>query len=162
MWNEQTCHMNPLTIKRKKRRRRNEKAPLLLLVLLQCWTMTNAEDAAASSSSSYNSAQNQNTKASQQQEQVTYSKNHGLLNVQKYCRRDEVVVTSAWLTCDSPGAYYYGSKTYRGSEVCIDGDKASLKIYCKPTEKRVSCNTLDLIFLLTILGTPISVLACSQ
>ena len=161
MWKEQTYLMTPLITNRKKRRRRNETAPLLLLVLAQCWTITDAEDA-ASSSSSYNSAQSQNSEAYQQQEQVTYSKNHGLLNVQKYCRRDEVVVTSAWLTCDSPGAYYYGSKTYRGSEVCIDGDKASLKIYCKPTEKRVSCNTLDLIFLLTILGTPISVLACSQ
>ena len=44
-------------------------------------------------------------------------------------------VTSVRLTCDSPGAYYYGSKTYRGSEVCIDGDKASLKVKCKQTKK---------------------------
>ena len=75
-----------------------------------------------------------------------YSKSHGLLTVEKYCRRKEIIVTSARLTCDSPGAYYYGSKTYRGSEVCIDGDKVNLKVHCK-SERRDSKSTTVVIVL---------------
>ena len=116
--------MAPLNRNQKKRRRRSDTWYLLLLILAHCHTTADAEDRSSSS-------QNQNA-------QVTYSKNHGVLNVQKYCRRKDVVVTSARLTCDSPGAYYYGSKTYRGSEVCIDGDKASLKIHCKSTTRIAS------------------------
>ena len=125
MWKKQTYPMIFSRNKQKKRRRRNDTSPLMLLVLAQYLPVASAEDAASSSSSS--ASQNGNGESSQ----VTYGKNQGKLNVQRYCRRKSVVVTSARLTCDSPGAYYYGSKTYRGSEVCIDGDKANLKVHCK-------------------------------
>lgn len=54
----------------------------------------------------------------------------GKLFYQSVCHgKDDVVrVLSLALTCDSPGAYYYGSSTYRNSEVCVAGDKATLKI----------------------------------
>ena len=95
-----------------------------MLVLVQSWTFVFAEDASRSSSSN-----------NDVQPGDVYSKSHGLLTVEKYCRRKEIIVTSARLTCDSPGAYYYGSKTYRGSEVCIDGDKVNLKVHCKSNER---------------------------
>lgn len=47
-----------------------------------------------------------------------------------FCRRNFVQVTGLWLTCDTPGAYYYGSSAYRNSEVCMSGDRANLEIQC--------------------------------
>ncbi|KAL7566767.1 hypothetical protein ACA910_019364 [Epithemia clementina (nom. ined.)] len=39
-----------------------------------------------------------------------------------------LTLTSIYLTCDSPGAYYQGSSTYRNSHVCTAGDKAQVNI----------------------------------
>jgi hypothetical protein len=66
-----------------------------------------------------------------QESQAASSK--GTLDVQSFCRRTLVKVTRVVLLCDSPGAYYYGSNTYRNSEVCMSNDKANIAIYCKCT-----------------------------
>jgi hypothetical protein len=72
----------------------------------------------------------------QQQQQYdgteTYSENHGLQTVARYCQKRLVEVQDVRLTCDSPGAYYYGSKTYRSSEVCFYGDKVNVNAQGKP------------------------------
>jgi hypothetical protein len=47
------------------------------------------------------------------------------------CSQDDFLVTAVYLVCDSPGAYYRGSSTYRDSALCIYGDKARLKLECK-------------------------------
>lgn len=120
--------MNPSRIhSRKKRRRRRDGNELFLFLFIQSWwfTVTTAEDEKQDSSSS-----------SSQQQQIQdekYGQDHGLLASARYCRKREVEVTRVTLTCDSPGAYYYGSKTYRNSEVCVDGDKVNLKVHCKRT-----------------------------
>jgi hypothetical protein len=47
------------------------------------------------------------------------------------CSQADFVVNAVYLVCDSPGAYYRGSTTYRDSALCIYGDKARLKLECK-------------------------------
>eukprot|EP00977_Amphora_coffeiformis_P009167 scaffold2092_cov144-Amphora_coffeaeformis.AAC.8 len=118
---EQTPPMRLKSVRKKPRRRKDAAAPFLFLVLVQRWAFVAADGSASNN--------NDNNNGQQQDPSQSYSK--GLLTVEKYCRRKSVVVTSARLTCDSPGAYYYGSETYRGSEVCIGGDKAHLKLRCK-------------------------------
>jgi hypothetical protein len=54
----------------------------------------------------------------------------GQLNFRSPCYRNWVRVTKLVLTCDSPGAYYYGSTTYRNSETCATGDKARIGLSC--------------------------------
>ena len=54
---------------------------------------------------------------------------NGELHVYSTCTG--VTVQSMYLTCDSPGAYYYGSGSYRNSDRCKYGDKAKLIMYCK-------------------------------
>ena len=55
----------------------------------------------------------------------------GWLDVQTFCPDAPVQVEEMILTCDSPGAYYYGSSTYRNSKVCMSNDRATLQMYCK-------------------------------
>jgi len=43
------------------------------------------------------------------------------------CADSAVIVEELVITCDSPGAYYYGSSKYRGSATCMGGDKARLQ-----------------------------------
>jgi hypothetical protein len=47
------------------------------------------------------------------------------------CLTGPIQVISVYLTCDSAGAYYYGSSSYRNSSTCKYGDKANLRAYCK-------------------------------
>jgi len=47
------------------------------------------------------------------------------------CSKEEFLVRNVYLLCDSPGAYYRGSYTYRDSTTCTYGDKARLKLECK-------------------------------
>lgn len=54
--------------------------------------------------------------------------NWGKHVVQPFCRRDYIKVSGLWLTCDTPGAYYYGSSAYRKSQTCMSGDKANLRL----------------------------------
>lgn len=42
-----------------------------------------------------------------------------------------ITISSIHLVCDSPGAYYQGSNTYRNSATCRSGDTAKLTIDCK-------------------------------
>ena len=55
----------------------------------------------------------------------------GYRNVEPFCRRSYIQVTGVWITCDTPGAYYYGGSAYRNSEVCMSGDKANILVDCK-------------------------------
>jgi hypothetical protein len=55
----------------------------------------------------------------------------GLLEVVGSCRKEDFRVRAVYLVCDSPGAYYRGSSTYRDSTTCIYGDKARLLVECK-------------------------------
>lgn len=140
--------MSPRSYTQRKRRRRHGGNRLFFFILIQsCLFAVHAEDSG-----------NQDSYVSQQRQQGSqdYSKNHGLLTSERYCRRREIEVTKVTLTCDSPGAYYYGSKTYRNSDVCIDGDKVNLKVYCKtivlrdsvvfPRERRTFDSHLVLLF----------------
>jgi len=43
------------------------------------------------------------------------------------CADSAVIVEELVITCDSPGAYYYGSNKYRNSATCMGGDKARLE-----------------------------------
>jgi len=52
---------------------------------------------------------------------------HG--EITRLCSATLVEVTDIQLTCDSPGAYYYGSGSYRKSERCKYGDKADLFVF---------------------------------
>ena len=82
-------------------------------LLLATGAVTAAEDYV-----SYDDAYNTTT--------ATSNDRKGFKDVQTYCRNTYVRVTDLSLLCDSPGAYYYGSTTYRNSEVCVTGDKAKL------------------------------------
>jgi len=44
------------------------------------------------------------------------------------CSESDFQVQAVFLVCDSPGAYYRGSSTYRDSTTCIYGDKARLQL----------------------------------
>ena len=49
-----------------------------------------------------------------------------------YCESNATIdVEKVFLICDSPGAYYYGSGSYRDSARCKYGDKAKMHVYCK-------------------------------
>jgi hypothetical protein len=72
----------------------------------------------------------------------------GYHQVQTFCKRSYIEVSGLWLTCDTPGAYYYGSTAYRNSEVCMSGDKANLVVDC-------TCKfswTVDLVWTLSHLS----------
>ena len=60
----------------------------------------------------------------------------GYLDVQPFCNRRIVEATAVYLTCDSPGAYYYGSGAYRKSEVCMSGDRVNLEVDCTSSKKK--------------------------
>lgn len=50
-------------------------------------------------------------------------------NTFSVCGDTSVLVDDISLMCDSPGAYYYGSKKYRNSATCEAGDKAKMNVY---------------------------------
>ena len=66
---------------------------------------------------------------------------YGYLDVHDTCLNQPQVtkhgiiisISSIHLVCDSPGAYYQGSNTYRNSATCMTGDTAKLTIDCKCT-----------------------------
>jgi hypothetical protein len=60
-----------------------------------------------------------------------YSDLSGHLKLMRHCDVNIVYVNSIYLTCDSPGSYYYGSGGYRKSSRCKYGDKADMYIFCK-------------------------------
>lgn len=55
----------------------------------------------------------------------------GYQNASPFCNQHFIEVNGVWITCDTPGAYYYGGSAYRNSEVCKTGDKAKLSFDCK-------------------------------
>lgn len=118
-----TTPPNPLWMERKKLKRKNWRIRARFggyhYSFLWClaWAITPPWVRAAAASNVY--------------DEEAYPASHGMVSVDRYCAQTAILVTQARLTCDSPGAYYYGSKTYRGSEVCIDGDKVNLKLDCK-------------------------------
>ena len=60
------------------------------------------------------------------------------LQIVSSCSKEEFQVQAVYLLCDSPGAYYRGSSTYRDSTTCIYGDKARLQLQCKIHPRRTS------------------------
>ena len=54
------------------------------------------------------------------------------------CSQEDFEVQAVFLVCDSPGAYYRGSSTYRDSTTCIYGDKARLQLQCKCNQQSLS------------------------
>ena len=44
------------------------------------------------------------------------------------CADSIVQIEELSVVCDSPGAYYYGSKKYRNSQSCVAGDKAKVDV----------------------------------
>ena len=62
---------------------------------------------------------------------TTTDADKGSLDVQTFCKASKIKVRKVILLCDSPGAYYYGSNTYRNSRVCMSNDKANLQLYCE-------------------------------
>jgi hypothetical protein len=58
----------------------------------------------------------------------------GRLNIMSSCDANVVNVDKMYLTCDSPGTYYYSkdqSTYYRKSSRCKYGDKGNLYVFCK-------------------------------
>jgi hypothetical protein len=47
------------------------------------------------------------------------------------CDNSVIQVISMYLTCDSPGTYYYGSGGYRNSPTCKFGDNGHFSGSCK-------------------------------
>ena len=60
-----------------------------------------------------------------------YASLQGRLKLMRRCDASIVYVDRIYLTCDSPGAYYYGSGGYRKSSRCKYGDEANMYIFCK-------------------------------
>jgi len=58
-----------------------------------------------------------------------YSDLLGRLKLIRRCDTNIVYVNSIYLTCDSPGSYYYGSGGYRQSSRCKYGDNADMYIF---------------------------------
>jgi len=105
--------------RRRRRRQLSTTVAAAIAVLISCSTRCcRAEDAQSSSYASSSSS-------------TTTTTTQGYLQVQPFCKKTMVQVTAVYLTCDSPGAYYYGSGNYRKSVVCMSNDKANLKIECK-------------------------------
>jgi hypothetical protein len=48
-------------------------------------------------------------------------------------------VKSVYLTCDSPGTYYYGGTSYRKSLTCKYGDSVNLSIFCEYEAVPICC-----------------------
>jgi hypothetical protein len=101
--------------------------------ILQCWadeaSATSArrtQQSTSSSSGSSSSALSSGTASSESNSKISSAK--GQLSYRSTCSRNWVRVTSLVLTCDSPGAYYYGSSTYRNSDTCAAGDKARISL----------------------------------
>lgn len=62
---------------------------------------------------------------------TTDSELSGRLKLIRRCDTNIIYVNSIYMTCDSPGSYYYGSGGYRKSSRCKYGDKADTYIFCK-------------------------------
>jgi hypothetical protein len=60
-----------------------------------------------------------------------YASLQGRLTLMRRCEASVVYVDRIYLTCDSPGDYYYGSGGYRKSSRCKYGDNANMYIFCK-------------------------------
>jgi len=52
----------------------------------------------------------------------------GYYNQFSVCDESSILVQDISITCDSPGAYYYGSNKYRNSASCQSGDKANMQV----------------------------------
>jgi hypothetical protein len=85
----------------------------------------------SSSSSSSSGGSSSGSGSSSSSSGSTSSSTKGQLVVQPFCKKTNVRVTAVYLTCDSPGAYYYGSGNYRNSLVCMSDDKVNLRVECK-------------------------------
>jgi len=85
-------------------------------------TMIQAYSWDSSSSSSSSSTNNSNV--------VVQTQKKGLQLVRS-CTGKDFDVQAVYLVCDSPGAYYRGSSSYRDSTTCIYGDKARLQLQCE-------------------------------
>lgn len=102
--------------------------------ILQCWAgKANATSAqrrqqstSTSEASSTSSSSSSASTSSETNGKMASAK--GQLSFRSTCSRNWVRVTSLVLTCDSPGAYYYGSSTYRNSDTCAAGDKARISL----------------------------------
>ncbi|CAB9526382.1 expressed unknown protein [Seminavis robusta] len=60
------------------------------------------------------------------------------------CSQEDFQVKAVYLVCDSPGAYYRGSSTYRDSETCIYGDKARLQLEFKIKDSFTGASSIRL------------------
>ena len=76
-----------------------------------------------------------------------YSSLQGRLSLMRRCEASVVYVHRMYLTCDSPGDYYYGSGGYRKSSRCKYGDKANMYIFCK-FEMRLTISAVAVCVLL--------------
>lgn len=68
------------------------------------------------------------------------------LQVVGSCSQEDFEVQAVFLVCDSPGAYYRGSSTYRDSTTCIYGDKARLQLQCKCTVARPTISSCSHLY----------------
>ena len=100
--------------------------------ILQCWAddanATSARRRQQSTSSSSGSSTASSTATASSESNSKSASAKGQLSFRSTCSRNWVRVTSLVLTCDSPGAYYYGSSTYRNSDTCAAGDKARISL----------------------------------
>jgi hypothetical protein len=150
--NKTATTMRERVRRRLRRQQTHAEAAMYFLVSTIIYSSTgrilyaNAEDAAYGSSSSYGSSgyasgssssgsssgsSGSSGSSSSSSNSASTSTTKGQLVVQPFCKKTNVRVTAVYLTCDSPGAYYYGSGNYRNSLVCMSDDKVNLRVECK-------------------------------
>jgi hypothetical protein len=113
-----------LLLTKKNRRRRNLRSSTSSFIMALLFLAVSLLLSSSSSSSSI-VVQAEDTTS------YDYSDLSGHLKLMRHCDVNIVYVNSIYLTCDSPGSYYYGSGGYRKSSRCKYGDKADMYIFCK-------------------------------
>lgn len=74
---------------------------------------------------------------------VTHTTKKGLQIVGS-CSKEDFQVNAVYLVCDSPGAYYRGSSTYRDSTTCVYGDKARLQLQFEISDSFTGASSIRL------------------
>ena len=117
-------------ISTKKRRRRRSCLYVFALLPFLLFSAVCGEDAAQQDErNSYSGTSSYSNKSSNKNS--SSKEKNGFQNASPFCYQKFIEVNGVYITCDSPGAYYYGGSAYRKSEVCKTGDKAKLSFECK-------------------------------
>lgn len=65
---------------------------------------------------------------------VVVGEDEAASNILSECENGVIFVEEITITCDSPGAYYYGGSNYRNSDTCVGGDKGRVEVILQIAE----------------------------